>query len=249
MAAKKTLYHSEAVTLGAIVATIKSKALKSKYAGKPDYVELVIDGNSRQYMVENQNCADFFNGRVGQTLTIEFKDSRESATVHAMSAAQGGSQAAAQNPPADQAPARTEQRRGPTPHDTRKTQSLSEYQNQQASAQAKPAQPATGTRKPDLVDAVIDARGMLARCGNGIRMAADESLRVIEGFCVEHGLPWNPEIKSNYAHAVAEEMTKTTFTTLFIRIEKAGLTDRLPKSNLEKHIEAARQRLADSAKK
>ena len=85
---QKTLWHSAAVELGQVEVVVKSEARKSKYgADKPDYVELMIGGHLRHYQVENPNCGEFFRGKVGQSILVEFRDSREQASIHAMAPA------------------------------------------------------------------------------------------------------------------------------------------------------------------
>lgn len=79
--AKKTLYHSELVSLGAVTAVIQSDVTKSKYPGKPDFVKMQVGGLERQYWVENENCAEALRGRSGQTVAIQAHGSRDEATI------------------------------------------------------------------------------------------------------------------------------------------------------------------------
>ena len=81
----KTLFHSELKGMGPVRVTVKRNPQRSKYAGKPDYVVLEIDGQERHYNCENANCAKFFEGMAGRTFTIIAegggKDDPESATI------------------------------------------------------------------------------------------------------------------------------------------------------------------------
>lgn len=103
---KKTLYHSELVQMGHVQVTQKNLPQKSKYAGKPDYVALVIDGVERLYNCENETCAAFFNvqGNQGRTMVIEAQGTREDAIIDWIADVAPATQAAA--PQARQAPAR-----------------------------------------------------------------------------------------------------------------------------------------------
>lgn len=77
----KTLYHSELTKMGPVTVEVKSDVKTSKYQGKPDYVDIAIDGNDRTYNVENGSCADVFRGRRGQRITIEASGSRDAAII------------------------------------------------------------------------------------------------------------------------------------------------------------------------
>ena len=112
---KKTLYHSELVQMGHVQVTQKNLPQKSKYAGKPDYVALVIDGVERLYNCENETCAAFFNvqGNQGRTMVIEAQGTREDAIIDWIADVAPATQAAA--PQARQAPARAAAPPPPTP--------------------------------------------------------------------------------------------------------------------------------------
>lgn len=77
----KTLYHGELRKLSPVRVTVKSDVLESKYAGKPPYVVLAINGDERNYTTENQGCAAFFDGRKGETFTLIAEGQREEATI------------------------------------------------------------------------------------------------------------------------------------------------------------------------
>jgi len=69
MAVKKTLWHGELRDMGQVEVEVKQEARKSKYgADKPDYIEIILEGNLRQYQVEAPQCAEVFKGRVGQKI-------------------------------------------------------------------------------------------------------------------------------------------------------------------------------------
>lgn len=73
-ASKKTLYHSELVTLGPVMVTVKSDVLKSKFSKpglpKPDYVLLEINGEDRTYTLDSPQCVEFFEGMKDRAFTI-----------------------------------------------------------------------------------------------------------------------------------------------------------------------------------
>lgn len=56
--------------MGAVEIEVASDVLESKYPGKPPYVGLKIDGEDYNYTTENDECAAFFDGLKGQTLTV-----------------------------------------------------------------------------------------------------------------------------------------------------------------------------------
>lgn len=81
----KALWHSELVKISPVDVTVVSDILHSKHSTpkdpKPDYVTLQIDGGERYYNIENDDCASFFKGRKGQTLTLIAEGSREDARI------------------------------------------------------------------------------------------------------------------------------------------------------------------------
>lgn len=87
-APKTTLYHSELARRGQVVVTIETDLLKSKYANKPDYVMLKMDGHSRRYDTENANCAEALRGLKGRTVTIEATGNRDEAQIVVLGDAQ-----------------------------------------------------------------------------------------------------------------------------------------------------------------
>ena len=101
--------------------------------------------------------------------------------------------------------------------------------------------PANG-RKMDSIDAVIDAKKYLARCGNALVMAAEENVSTIRDFLTRQGIAWTPEMQQNYASAVADKMTETMFSTLFISLDRSGIVGRMPCGDLAKAIEQAKKR-------
>ena len=91
---KKGLYHSEAVQISPIKCTVKSDVLRSKYEGKPDYVILFIDGNERNYAIENPDCAAALKGMKNKNTMLEFTGSRDDASIRVL-----GAGATQQQPP------------------------------------------------------------------------------------------------------------------------------------------------------
>jgi len=71
--------------MGPVQVVVKSARLKSKFskpeAPKPDYVNLVINGEEFSYASENEACANFWTPYVGKTITVQADGSRETATI------------------------------------------------------------------------------------------------------------------------------------------------------------------------
>ena len=66
----KSLWHSELVKLGPVKVTVKSGVLESTKKAGSFYVTLNVNGEDRYYNPENQACEEFFNNRVGQTISV-----------------------------------------------------------------------------------------------------------------------------------------------------------------------------------
>jgi len=98
----KQLFHKELRDMSPISVTVKAERQKSTYskpnAPKPDYVTLMVNGEERYYTTENEACAQFFNGKHGQTFTVVAEGSREDATITCV----GQSAATLQQPAARQ---------------------------------------------------------------------------------------------------------------------------------------------------
>ena len=67
----KTLYHSQLCKLGPVMVTVKSDVSKSKFAGKPDYCYLVINGEEFGYSFDSPACQQFFAGQKGRSFMIQ----------------------------------------------------------------------------------------------------------------------------------------------------------------------------------
>lgn len=67
----KTLYHSALVKLGPVMVTVKSDVSKSKFAGKPNYCYLVINGEEFGYSFDSPACEQFFTGQKGRSFMIQ----------------------------------------------------------------------------------------------------------------------------------------------------------------------------------
>ena len=114
----KQIWHSELKSLGPVRVTIKSDILKSKWSKpndpKPDFVVLDVNGEQRNYTLENPSCGDVFRNRKEQTISIIAEGSGESATITYVG--QSGAQTPLpahrqtnQAPPAHQPPPATQQ--------------------------------------------------------------------------------------------------------------------------------------------
>jgi hypothetical protein len=108
----KTLYHSALVKLGPVMVTVKSDVSKSKFAGKPDYCYLVINGEEFGYSFDSPACQQFFTGQKGRSFMIQAEGRDADAKIIYLG--EPGSQKlaapvtlppAAQPPPVNQPPA------------------------------------------------------------------------------------------------------------------------------------------------
>lgn len=99
---KKNLYHSQAAAMGPLKVTVKTAPQKSKYAGKPDWCPLVVNGEDKNYTVENAVVAIVLNSLVGKTATLVFVGSRDTANIEVHGEATGAAPAPHQPPAAAQ---------------------------------------------------------------------------------------------------------------------------------------------------
>lgn len=86
---KKTLYHSELVGMEAVQVEILSDVLDSKFKKGSQFVEMRIDGHTRSYNVENQDCADKLEGMKGRKVMLEATGSREEADIKILGSGDG----------------------------------------------------------------------------------------------------------------------------------------------------------------
>jgi hypothetical protein len=84
MADTKTIYHGALRDLGPVTVTVLSEPKASTKQKGKFYVELQLEGKTRYYNPENQQCQDFFKGRKGQTIAIVAEGTREEATISAV---------------------------------------------------------------------------------------------------------------------------------------------------------------------
>lgn len=254
----QNLYHSALVKMKAVKVTVKSDVLKSKFKGKPPYVILSIDGEDYSYNTENDECAEFFEGQKGRTFTIiaEGRDTDAVITYVGESAPDPDSQS--------DAPEEGNRRAGNRP--PRNASARGNKSSNRPPPAEKPAQTAKNdppTQDPprelakghtvDFVDEVINLRRYLGKRGNALRLAADESLRIIESFHKAHGLPWDDKTKLMYVQLVAQNMANTTFSTIFISADRPRYKskddfyrlDTFPAGDLDKFIEEAKKRLSE----
>lgn len=220
---KKTLFHSELVQLGAVKVLVKTDVMKSKFAGKLPYVVLECDGMERNLSLENKACEEAMAGLKGKIVVLEAAGSRDDATITIAGATttpeERAHAAAATNkpPPAKASPPATHQ-----------------------------APPATTAHKPDSADQIIAFKKFIARRGNALALCAAETCRTVETFCKLTGLPFGDNERSVIRQALAEKLTETTFTTLFITADRAGQCDDFPSGgNLHDLVEYAKKRAAE----
>lgn len=237
----KTLYHSELAKAGRVLVKITSEVTPSKFTGKPPFLSMVFNGEARNYTIESEACAAVLRGRNGQTLLLEASGSGKDNTAQIqLFAAPIGAQVPTaapqqQAPPANQPPPAQAAQPWTQAHESTRPPP-------QAPPPQEPPQE-SAPQPPDYVGQVIETRAFLARRGNALRMAADEALRVVEAYSLAHGLPFDDQQKKVAALAISEQLTQTTFTTLFLCADRAGMTDTMPSSPLEPFIEAAKKRL------
>lgn len=78
---KTTCYHSELARRGTVNVIVETDVIPSKFAGKPPYVVIKLDGFSRRYDTENDACAQSFVGLKGCEVTLTATGSRETAAI------------------------------------------------------------------------------------------------------------------------------------------------------------------------
>lgn len=219
---KKTLWHGELRDMGQVEVLVKAEARKSSYSGKPDYVELMIGGHLRQYQVENPSCGDFFRGKAGQSILIEARDSRETASIHLMAPARGQ-----QAPPPQQQQQPPQQPAQPTnvrPQNSPTT-------NQPPASTAPPKETAKKKTAEELAaeqlhqkkEAVLNAMKAANRRANGFEIA----MKAVD-FLAER--------RQKSGRAMTPEQFQGTATSIFISMERAGLVDALPVGELDKYL-------------
>lgn len=82
----KGIFHSTLVSFGDAYVTIKSDIMKSKQAGKPDFVVVEHDGQDQFLNLENAACASVFRGKKGQSTAIRASGSRKDAKIEIVGA-------------------------------------------------------------------------------------------------------------------------------------------------------------------
>jgi len=176
---KITLYHSELVRSGQVEAYVETDVLNSKYQGKPPYVMLRINGESRRYDTENPDCADAFRGLKGCNVTFEAWSNREqnSAGINILSQQQGGNQPPRQsNPP----PAQDNNPQPQPPPQNHNTQSQppdrSSYQSSSGNA---------GHRASE--DTELEAKKQMNRIAKVYALAYDAGVVVRDAIAEKHG--------------------------------------------------------------
>lgn len=252
---KKGLYHSELSKMGAVRVTVKTDVLESTFKGKPPYCVLIIDGHERNYACENEACEEALNGLAGRSVMLEASGREDTAEIKILGAGQPQGDAEApvgrnRAPQPDTRQPRQEARRErPAARHDASGEPMREERPQDHAA---PPQTPPAARKKDAVDTVIDLRKFYARRGNALVMAALESMRVLETFHHSTGLPWDKpgsdEIKKRMAAIIAEELTKTTFTTLFISADRARNLSRPEHFRLDEFVRGDIQKLMVQAK-
>lgn len=108
-------------------------------------------------------------------------------------------------------------------------------------------EPKGATDKPkshgDKLAVILNLQMFFRRKVLALRLAADETMTLVGNFCEAHGIAFDEGVKKDIALLTARHMTDTTYTTMLISADKAGLVDVLPvvsAANLEKIIAAAK---------
>lgn len=219
---KKTLWHGELRDMGQIEVLVKSEAKKSKYgADKNDYVDLVIGGHPRQYMVESPQCGEFFRGKVGQSILIEARDSREQATIHAMAPARG------QQQPTNVAP-KTSPTTSQPPADTRPAPPA----NQPQPEGGYHGEPPPKKKTPEEL-----AAEHFAAQKESVTSALKFANRKINAFEIAmRAVDHLAERRAKAGRAITPEHFQGIVTSIFIAMDRAGQTDTLPTGDLDKYL-------------
>lgn len=207
--ANKTLYHTELRNMGPVTATITSDVLNSKFAkaGEPPkrYVVMTVGGAERNYHVENEHCAFALDRLKGRTVLIEATGMRDDARIVVDGQSDPNDQIPGAEVPAA-APAARQSAPAARPFGS------PPVRNEHAPAPAA----STAAAQPKSADPLADARSYLNRHANALGLAVDAALYAVEQFAARHGVPVD---KAAIAAQMAEEMTKTTFTTLYIALK------------------------------
>ena len=212
------MWHSELVQMNQVEVEVKQDARKSKYgADKPDYVELIIGGNLRQYQVESPQCGEFFKGRVGQKILIEARDSREQASIHLMGPPKGQTQQSAPQQPTNVRPQNAPTTNQP-PADTRQASAPTS-----APAPTKTAEQIAAEALAVKKDAVLAAMKFANKKSNAFEIAMK---------AVDH----LAERRAKAGRAITPEQFQGIVTSIFIAMDRAGQTDTLPTGDLDKYL-------------
>ena len=116
----------------------------------------------------------------------------------------------------------------------------------QPSASAPPTPSAAAPKadaKGDTVDAVIEAKKFLARSGNLLVMAVEETLSVIETVSKRNGQPWTDKDRAAALGAMTAHLVENGPATLFIELgRKTGAVHNMPYGDLTKWTDLAKAR-------
>jgi len=111
-----------------------------------------------------------------------------------------------------------------------------------AAATSSVAQSATAPTPPPAsrqakVEHVITVQKHLGKRVNALRLCADATLRLAKSFMEANGLEYKP---ADVVPLVARHLCETTFTTMFIDLQKAFLLDDISSSDIDKLLAEAR---------
>jgi hypothetical protein len=216
----KNLYHSELVKMGPINVTVKTDVMPSKFKGKNAYVVLSIDGEERQYTTENDECADFFDGQKGATLTIEASGSREEAKIEYL-----GTPAEEDEAPPEKAKAKG---KGPPPRakgpekrpEPRNVMGGLPATKEQSAPPAKAPEPRSPAKHPDE-SPEMRARKLAAKLANCWLIAYAAANHARE------------QVRAQFNQEVPESLFQGCIGTLLIQMSRDGMHHQLPTGSVD----------------
>ena len=206
-APKTTLYHSELSKRGQVSVLVETDVLNSKYAGKPPYVMLKLDGFSRRYDTENDACAQSLTGLKGREVLLTAFGGRETATI---AVGAGGNAPLPQQLPQAQ--------HAPVPQQPPQASQTVTMPARQAPQQAPQQAPSARSENP------------VALCKRELNKLANGYL-----FCLAGGEYVRTEFdKGHIDRPMTDEQFQAVVSTLFIAADRRMLFTDIPCGSIEK---------------
>lgn len=199
--------------MGQVWAQVTSDVIPSKFAGKPPFCAMIINGVEYSYSCENPGCEDALRGYAGQTIMLQAFGSRDAATIQVVQA-QGGAPAPAA-PAHAPVPNRTPQK----PVAPRNTPPSS-VRPPAPAPQAPPTRPAQKTQD----QALNDAATYVARCGILMQLCHKAAVQTKR----EYDAEFAALIATGHVPRMEMEQVQASASCLFISAQRAGHADALP---------------------